>query len=152
LNSKPEIHTIRLHGPWTAKVLADFGDQGKVGQESRVKIPCDWSQWLGVDFCGRVEYRRSFNQPTGLEPNQPVWLAIEQVDFCADVFLNEQPLGHLRLGEFPDGQAFRIEGGEYLKLANVLRVEIEVRSDSDRAHRAGLAGGLIGSVRIEIEQ
>ena len=130
MNSTPEIHTIRLHGPWVAKVLAVFGEHGEVGQERRVKIPSDWSDWLGADFCGRVEYLRSFNRPTGLEPNQSVWLVVQQVDFQADVFLNDQPLGHLRLGESPDGQPLRAKVEQHLKLSNTLRVEIEVSADS----------------------
>ena len=150
-HSKPEIHTIRLHGPWDAKVLAVFDQQGKVGQERRVKIPSHWGDWLGVDFCGKVEYRRSFNRPTGLEPDQRVWLVVEQVDFHGDVFLNDQPIGSLTFGENPD-RPFRVEVGESLKLSNVLRIEIQVSADSDRTHRVGLAGGLVGSVRIEIEQ
>jgi len=152
LNTKPEIHTIRLHGPWVAKVLAVFGEQAKVGQERRVKIPDHWGDWLGVDFRGQVEYRRSFNRPTGLEPNQLVWLVVEQVDFHAEIFLNDQRLGHLTFGELPQGQPFRIEIGGLLELSNILRLEIQVAPESNRVDRVGLAGGLIGSVRIEIEQ
>ena len=150
-HSQPEIHSIRLHGPWDAKVLDDFGQQGKVGQERRVKIPSDWGDWLGVNFCGQVEYLRNFNRPTGLESDQAVWLVVEQVDSRGDVFLNDQPIGSLSFNEFPD-QPFRVEIGESLQLSNVLRIEIQVTADSDRAQRVGQAGGLIGSVRIEIEQ
>ena len=150
-HNSPEIHTIRLHGPWDARVLAVSGEQDKLGQERRVKIPCDWGDWLGVDFCGKVEYRRRFNRPTGLKPKQPVWLVVEQVDSHGDVFLNDQQLGSLTFGQFPD-QPFRVEIGESLELSNVLRVDIQVSPDSDRSSRDGLAGGLIGSVRIEIEQ
>ena len=149
--AKPDIHSIRLHGPWDAKVVAVYGSHGTVGQERRVKIPSDWGDWLGADFCGQVEYRRSFNRPTGLEPDQQVWLVVEQVDFHGDVFLNDHSIGSLTCGQSPDSP-FRIEIGKSLELSNVLRIDIQVAADSDRAHRAGLAGGLVGSVRIEIEQ
>ena len=149
--TKPDIHSIRLHGPWDAKVVAVYGSHGTVGQERRAKIPSDWGDWLGADFCGQVEYRRSFNRPTGLEPDQQVWLVVEQVDFHGDVFLNAHSIGSLTCGQSPDSP-FRIEIGKSLELSNVLRIDIQVAADSDRAHRAGLAGGLVGSVRIEIEQ
>ena len=76
---------------------------------------------------------------------------VEQVDFHGDVFLNAHSIGSLTCGQSPDSP-FRIEIGKSLELSNVLRIDIQVAADSDRAHRAGLAGGLVGSVRIEIEQ
>ena len=157
LPPKPEIHSIRLHGPWDAKVLDDFGDQEKVGQQRRLKIPSDWGDWLGVNFCGRVEYRRNFNRPTGLEPGQAVWLVVERVNFHGDVFLNDRPLGSLTYCE-STLQPLRVEIREHLELSNVLRIEIHAvaeihaAADSDRPDRVGQTGGLVGSVRIEIEQ
>ena len=152
-NSNLEIHTIRLHGPWVAKVLVSFGDPiAAEDQQRRVKIPSDWNDWLGADFCGRVEYRRNFNRPTGLEPGQPVWIVVEQVDCRGEVFLNDKPLGSLSLGESPPSEFLRVEVGQLLERSNVLRVEIEVKADSERGDRVGLAGGLIGGVRIEIQQ
>lgn len=147
MSTHPEFHTIRLHGPWVAKVLASFDSASKIDdQERRVKIPSDWGDWLGSEFCGRVEYRRNFNRPTGLEPGQSVWLVVEEVDFHGEVFLNDNYLGSLTFGESP----LRVEVAELLYLSNVLRVEIEVKPDRDRP--ANQAGGLIGSVRIEIQQ
>ena len=154
MNSNPEIHTIRLHGPWVAKVLASFNDESDTvdSQERRVKIPSDWGDWLGSEFLGRVEYRRNFNRPTGLEPGQNIWLVIEQIDSHGDVYLNDQLLGSLTIQGDSAGKPFRIEVAQRLQLSNVLKVEIEVNANSDRGKRTGQAGGLIGSVRIEIQQ
>ena len=149
--TKPDIHSIRLHGPWDAKVVAVYGSHGTVGQERRAKIPSDWGDWLGADFCGQVEYRRSFNRPTGLEPDQQVWLVVEQLDFHCDLIINAPSIGSLTWGQSPESP-FRIEIGQSLELSNVLRIDIQDAADYDRAHCAGLAGGLVGSVRIEIEQ
>jgi len=152
-DTNQEIHAIRLHGPWVAKVHASFGEPVIADdQQRRVKIPSDWNDWLGADFYGRVEYRRNFNRPTGLEPGQSVWIVVEQVDCHGEIFLNDQSLGSLSLVESTSGDFLRVEVGQLLERSNVLRVEIEVKADSDRGDRVGLAGGLIGSVRIEIQQ
>lgn len=157
-DSNLELHTIRLHGPWVAQVLASFGDPISADdQQRRVKIPSDWNDWLGADFCGRVEYRRNFNRPTGLDPGQPVWIVLECVDSYGEVYLNDKNLGSLSLGESNLGESspsdfLRVQVDQLLERSNVLRVEIEVNADSDRGDRVGLAGGLIGNVRIEIQQ
>jgi len=153
LNKQPEIHTIRLHGPWIAKVLfvdpcSDPQNLPDLDQDHRCKIPSDWSDWLGPSFRGRVAYRRSFNRPTQLDPDQKVWLVVEEVDFRAEIFLNDQRLGQTTLGEDP----FRAEIHNQLAVANLIRIEIEKPNRASCDSRAELAGGLIGSVRLEIEE
>ena len=152
LNNQPNIHPIRLHGPWNATVLVvdaatGSGDLPAIGLQFQCKIPCDWSHWLGNSFRGRVAYHRKFNRPTGLDPNQKVWLVVEEVDHDAKVYLNDRELGETALSEPP----FRVEIQDILTAANLVRLEIQKPSDAQSGLRQGLAGGLIGSVRLEIE-
>jgi beta-galactosidase/beta-glucuronidase len=144
-----DFHTIRLHGPWQATVLESFEPSSLEDELTcRVQIPADWDAWLGPSFRGRVGYRRSFGLPTGLESDQRIWLIIESVDFRASVVLNGQALGTLKFEEAP----LRVDVSHFLRSANELWVEVELPKNADRGERAGLAGGLIGSVRLEIEE
>lgn len=144
-----DVHPIRLHGPWQAELLERFGwDTAESHPEQRVTIPSDWSDWLGPSFRGRVAYHRTFHSPTGLEPDQQVWLVIEQVDYCGLVFLNEHSIGSLRLGHPP----LKVEVNPHLLEFNRLRIEVELPNDVERGDRSASAGGLIGSVRLEIEE
>ncbi len=118
-------------------------------QEKRVKIPSSWDDWLGATFSGVVAYERTFNLPTGLAPDQTVWLVIEEVDFLANVSLNESFLGELRFAEGP----LRIQVQQLLQPANKLRIEIATRPlEEQKAAGSQTAGGLTGSVRLEIEE
>ncbi len=116
--------------------------------ESRQAIPSDWGNWLGAAFRGRVEYRRRFGLPTQLEPDQEVWLVLEAIDFEASCSLNEIELGTMRLGDDP----FRVEIGKQLQLSNHLKIVIDLPWEVDRGERNSMAGGLIGSVRLEIAE
>jgi hypothetical protein len=165
-NMQP-IHPIRLHGPWRATVTrVDFAQKStaeigaddshdtskiSVGQSTKLQIPCDWGDWLGHDFCGVVSFVRAFGLPTNLDDQQEIWLVIEAVDFRGEIWLNEKRLDNLQLNQPP----LRCPVRHCLQARNCLRIEIEmpaeVHGDSTRrAQRKLLAGGLIGSVRLEI--
>ncbi len=116
--------------------------------KTRHSVPSDWKDWLGVSFRGRVEYRRRFGLPTQLEPDQDVWLVFEAVDFEASFALNEIELGTMRLGADP----FRVEISSQLQQSNHLKVVIDLPLEVDRGERNSVAGGLIGSVRLEIAE
>ena len=116
--------------------------------ERRLKIPSDWSDWLGLSFRGCVAYLRNFNLPTGLEAQQKVWLVVSEVDFRACVWLNETPIGEIQLGQ----PALRVEVRDLLQSSNQLRIEVTLPVGAQRTARSPLAGGLIGEVRIEIEE
>ena len=103
---------------------------------------------MGASFRGRVEFRRRFGLPTQLNPGQAVWLVFESVDFQASISLNEIEVGTMRLGD----DAFRVEIGEQLQHSNHLRVVVDLPVEVDRGERNPLAGGLIGSVRLEISE
>lgn len=126
----------------------DLESQTDLKSHVKIKIPSDWGDWLGDSFRGRVAFVRNFGLPTGLAENQKVWLVVEEVDFRGNVFLNRRPLGPIQLGEPP----MRIEIHSQLGKSNELRIEIEVPVQADRGHRDGLAGGLTGGVRLEIEE
>ncbi len=113
----------------------------------RVKIPSNWGDWLGDSFRGRVAYVRNFGRPTGLAADQVVWLVVEEVDFRGSISLNDQHLGYLQLGDPP----LKIAVESELRKSNQLRIEVEMPIRSDRGDRQKRAGGLTGSVRLEIE-
>ena len=113
-----------------------------------MKIPSDWGDWLGDSFRGRVAYVRNFGLPTGLADDQKIWLVVEEVDYRGNVFLNDRPLGWLQLGDPP----MRIEVHSELRKSNQLRIEVELPVQSDRGGRNERAGGLTGSIRLEIEE
>jgi hypothetical protein len=156
------VHTIRLHGPWQAKLIRkDYQSPEttsagiKPGAQTKLKIPDDWGNWLGIEFRGLVEFDRAFGMPTGLEANQEIWLVIEQVDYRAKIWLNqnadaeangEAPLGELQLGQSPFRRSIR----QLMQARNRLHLEIELPVDVERAERRKCAGGLIGEVRLEI--
>jgi hypothetical protein len=156
------VHTIRLHGPWQAKLIRkdfetpDITSAGiNPGARTKLKIPSDWGDWLGTDFRGLVEFDRAFGMPTGLAANQEIWLVIEQVDYRAKIWLNQNvdaqangkaPLGELQLGQSPFRQSIR----HLMQARNRLHLEIELPVDAERGERRKCAGGLIGEVRLEI--
>ena len=114
--------------------------------ESRHPIPSDWEAWLGTSFRGRVEYQRRFGLPTQLELGQTVWLVLEAVDYEASISLNEIELGSMRLGDNP----FRVDIRNRLQHSNHLKVVIDLPAEAERGERNSAAGGLIGSVRLEV--
>ena len=159
MSSKNELHTIRLHGPWQATVVrTDQWDSAldldSTPKHQKVKIPGNWNDWLGSQFRGVVGYQRSFGLPTNLSDHQEIWLVVERVNLHAEIWLNEECLGK---HEF-DAEPFRLPVRSIMQARNRLRIEIELPVE-----RVGLAaspevlaeqsgGGLIGEVRLEIEQ
>ena len=128
-------------------MVLDFQNSCDVAAvESRHPIPSDWENWLGTSFRGRVEYQRRFGLPTQLETGQAVWLVLEAVDYEASISLNEIELGSMRLGDSP----FRVDIGNRLQHSNHLKVVVELPTEAERGERNSAAGGLIGSVRLEI--
>lgn len=154
------MHTIQLRGPWQAKVLS-AGDpcpaanlQNSEPDRSWRRVPLgDWSSWLGREFRGVVCFQRRFGRPTGLLPTTQVELVIDAVDWQADIFLNDQPLGVCRWGEAP----WRRDIGQLLLPSNQLRLTVSLpewtaaEDQQRRGDRHGQAGGILGRVVLEIE-
>jgi hypothetical protein len=151
------MHTIRLRGPWQVEAVERFSkrndglyDRSPVDSpgEVRMTMPADWSAALGADFFGRVRYRRIFQKPTGLESGERVFLVVERPRSGGVVELNRK-----RIGDTP----LRIDITESLSEHNHLEIVVEhpaldageiANEDSD----LNSAGGLVGEVRLEIEE
>ena len=153
-------HVIRLRGPWQYEPLERWvldADGGRGAIEplpppGRIVMPCDWSQTLGRDFRGRVRFVRAFGKPTRLDPAEQVWLVVAGVDLTGQAELNGLPLGSLTGWH----ATARFDVTSLLAERNELKIEVELPplSYADeqrlRCDRAGLAGGVIGEVRLEI--
>ena len=156
------MHVIRLRGPWQYEPLArtllladgsTCAEPGDLPPPGEVKMPADWGDTLGGYFRGRVRYSRKFNRPTGIEQGDRLFLRIQQVDAFGSAALNEHPLGEIPSGGNPQ----RFEVTRLLQPFNQLVIEVELpRSTADsaplpRPKRDDLPGGLVGEVRLEIE-
>jgi hypothetical protein len=116
-------------------------------------MPADWADVCGANFLGRVSYRRIFHRPTGLDSGERVFLVVEPALSWAAVELNGQQLGEVVHSQ----AALRVNITELLEEYNNLEIVVEhpaldaswnVKHDSG----AGLTGGLVGEVRLEIEE
>ena len=154
-------HIIRLRGPWQYEPLVrlclDPDGQAVPGADlppaGRVTLPADWSRTLGADFRGRVRYVRRFGRPTNLAVDQAVWLVCAGVDQSAQAWLNGRPLGQWQGYHQP--VRFLVTADLVERNELIVDVELLPLSYPDeqavRPDRAGLAGGLIGEVRLEID-
>jgi hypothetical protein len=164
-------HVIRLRGPWNYEPLARFvtlpdGSAGTTNTElppaGVIELPADWGIVLGADFQGRVRFTRRFGCPTGLDSTSCVWLVIDDVDWQAEVSLNDHSLGTAVCSQSVDSQSAlkcpaRFNVTSHLSPQN--RLSIVVTSpilNADyvrvpRRDRIGQPGGLNGLVRLEID-
>ncbi|HEY1785638.1 MAG TPA: hypothetical protein VGG30_08825 [Pirellulales bacterium] len=153
-------HVIRLRGPWQYEPLLQWqlDAEGTIRAveplppPGRMVMPGDWAQSLGRDFRGRVRFVRGFGRPTRLEPDEQVWLVCDGVDLSGLATLNGEALGEV--AGFRTPARFDVTG--LLKERNELTIDVELPplayADEQqlRPDRAGLAGGVIGEVRLEI--
>ena len=156
------MHTIRLRGPWQLEPLEryEFGGDGRCKRLSqgmpanaRSTMPTDWSSAFGAEFCGRVRYHRVFQSPTGLDSGERVWLVVEPPRSHGAVKLNGKPLGDVSWS----GPHFRWDITDLLDDHNRLEIVVEhppldgdsVANDDSDINRPG---GLVGEVRLEIEE
>jgi hypothetical protein len=156
------IYTIRLRGPWQLEPLEryspnEFGGWKRSTDDLpaavRAKMPAAWADSFGPDFRGRVRYRRTFQMPTGLDEGQRVWLVIEPPRSSGRINLNGTETGAISPGD-PSG---RYDITEQLVDSNRLDIVVEhpplddaVSPPDDNGTR--LPGGLVGEVRLEIEE
>ncbi|MEX2317647.1 MAG: hypothetical protein WD669_10885 [Pirellulales bacterium] len=150
------MHTIRLRGPWQLEPVARFvprpdGTYLPVKDDlpaaARATMPADWSASFGADFLGRVRYHRVFQKPTGLEAGERVWLVVEPPTSRGTV-----SLGGMELGEVAhDGPPGRFEITKQLEDHNRLEVIVEHPTPGG-ACDCSRPGGLVGEVRLEIEE
>jgi hypothetical protein len=156
------MHTIRLRGPWQVEAWKRFvlqpdgsykPENERLPAPGRMTMPADWSALLGAEFLGRVRYRRTFQKPTGLESGERVWLVVEPARSEACIVWKGDLVGFVRAGEEPG----RFDITERLEDHNAIEIFVDhpaleaMRStvgDPDKL----LPGGLIGEVRLEIEE
>jgi hypothetical protein len=128
-------HVIRLAGPWECEVLrADSGGL-TAPTAQRVQPPLDCGALFGSDFRGQVRFRRRFNRPTNLDPQEAVWLVIENSAARGNVRLSDESIGEL-LAEVPLAE---FDVTPQLALHNELTIDAE-------------HCGSISSVRLEIRR
>lgn len=156
------MHTIRLRGPWQVEPVARFVleadgsyrlDGESLPPAARVTMPADWSATCGPDFFGRVRYRRVFHRPTGLESGERVFLVVEPPRSSASIILNGDVLGFVN-SEEPAG---RFEISDRLEEDSQLEIIVDHPSLDDTKSTVddpGILppGGLVGEVRLEIEE
>jgi len=165
------MHTIRLRGPWELEpiwryVLQADGsyrpDRENLPAPTKMKMPADWSESFGADFLGRACYRRTFQKPTGLDSGERVWLVVEPARSKACITLKKKLVGFVDPGE-PTG---RFDITDQLEDHNRLEIIVdhpatEFIADHPVPHAMQSTvgdptllgtGGLIGEVRLEIEE
>ena len=116
-------------------------------------VPADWSDAFGPGFLGRVRYVRTFNSPPGLQFDERVWLVVEPQRSEARVVMLEETLGIVTA----DGPPQRFDVTHRLSPDNRLEIFVDhpplVEGHSAVGDPASLPpGGLIGEVRLEIEE
>lgn len=136
------MHIIRLRGPWQYEVALQTAPAAPVASPvGKQQQPADWGDILGTDFRGTVRYRRIFHEPTGLEPDQGVWLVVTAVRSHAKVELDGEPLGEVhgdQLAEFPIAT----------RLRPTCELVITVTHDDIGDPQPG---GLVGEVHLAIQ-
>jgi hypothetical protein len=156
------MHTIRLRGPWQVEAIERYvrradGRYERSAEElpaaGRMTMPADWGELLGADFLGRVRYRRIFQKPTGLDEGQRVWLVVEPARSRVIVTLGGELLGEVYWGP----AAGRFDVTRLLEDHNQLDIEVEhpALDEAGATNDDGGSlppGGLVGEVRLEIEE
>jgi hypothetical protein len=156
------MHTIRLRGPWKLEPVFRYVPRADGGYDrladglppaARMQVPADWSAAWGGDFLGRVRYVRTFNSPPGLQPDERVWLVVEPQRSEARVVMLEDTLGVVAA----EGPPQRFDITHRLSPHN--RLEIFVDHPAIVSGWSGVQGGatlppggLVGEVRLEIEE
>jgi hypothetical protein len=155
------MHTIRLRGPWQIEPLKRYVARGSGGYESqadgvpardRWQMPADWCEAMGHDFLGVVRFGRKFNRPTNLSAER-VWLVVEPPRSRGVVRVNGRVLGHVRFGAPPG----RFDITPLLNDHNSIEIDVEHPELDDDGHAVDngfldVTGGLVGEVRLEIEE
>ena len=156
------MHTIRLRGPWQLEPLERYvqcndgrfqSDTVGLPANERWTMPADWSETMGPGFLGVVRHRRTFQRPSNLGPGAKVWLVIEPPRSYGLVRLGGRPLGEVEFG----GSPARFEITAHLADRNTLEIDVAhpaldddwIPPDDGSIH---IPGGLIGEVRLEIEE
>ncbi len=126
-------HIIRLHAVWSVC---------RPGTDDLRRIQLPDTLHHGLEAGGVVEYRRSFNCPTGLEDGHRVVLVIHHWVGILSAFLDDRPVVASQQANANTGQ-LRIDITD--RLSGSHRLVIRILSDD------GAASGLDGIVTLEID-
>jgi hypothetical protein len=126
---------------------------GGLPLSGQLTMPADWSALFGHDFLGRVTYRRLFQKLSGLESGERAFLVVEPPRSRGVISLSGKPLGEVVWG----GPPARFDVTDLLADPNRLEIVVEhpvldgtaLADDDDFAQSPG---GLLGEVRLEIEE
>lgn len=139
-------HRIQLRGPWPFEWLSTTTRPEMGAVTGRVKMPARWRDVFG-DVPGRACFRRRFNKPTNLDPDETVFLILETLGFPVQVSLNGQSLG----SPGNAGETLEFPVADRLQLHNELAVEVHCDAADDTGRllwqtaaieiRRGRAGG-----------
>jgi hypothetical protein len=156
------IHVIRLRGPWQLEPLERYvqHQNGRFDRSTsglplsgRATMPADWSNLFGRDYFGRVSYRRLFQRLSGLESGERAFLVVEPPRSRGVLSLNGKTLGEVVWG----GPPARFDVTDLLADPNRLEIVVEhpvldgtALADDDDFSQS--PGGLVGEVRLEIEE
>jgi hypothetical protein len=155
------MHIIRLRGPWQLEpiwryVLHADGcyrpERKNLPAAARMTMPADWSAVYGADFLGRVQYRRVFHRPTGLDGGARVYLVVECPRSSAMVELNRQRLVHVSSGVAVmrfDITKMMVEDNSLEIIVDHPALDADGKPVDEAVHGPG---GLVGEVRLEIEE
>lgn len=137
-------HWIRLRGPWeVAWLAADGGTDPQQTAVRRVTLPASWQELFG-QCGGTARFRRRFQRPTGLDPDERVRIVLEDVGGSIAARLNDVPLSPLYDEDEPEKMCFDVT--DLLQFTNLLTLDITFDpSGSEPSH-----GGLWRPVLIEI--
>lgn len=116
-------------------------------------MPADWSGSLGRAFQGSVRYRRVFQWLTDLESGEQAYLIVEPPRSRGVVSLGGEVLGEVVWG----GPTGRFHVTQRLRDHNRLEIVVDhpvldARRRPDDDGVTQLPGGLVGEVRLEIEE
>jgi hypothetical protein len=156
------MHIIRLRGPWQVEPVARFVlqpdgtyafDEVDLPPPARVTMPADWAAVCGGDFLGRVRYLRTFQKPTGLDSGERVFLVVEPPRSSACLTWKKELLGFV----YPGEPAGRFDITDRLEDHNQIEIFVDHPALDEMRSTVGdpallPPGGLVGEVRLEIEE
>ena len=138
----PEIHRIRLQGPWEWAVPTSVSTQ--TWTWNRIRLPNEWGQ---LPFIPEVVwFRRRFNAPTGITPTDRIRVAITTLQQPTTVMLNGQRQSEINSGSPGEKSVVRWDITPALAERNLLEIVF-----ASGIRPSDIDGGMGRPVVLEIE-
>lgn len=121
-------HWIRLRGPWDVAWVNEAGDEQNA---QRVKMPASWQSLFG-ERTGTAIFRRRFQRPTGLDPEERVCVTLRSVGADIRCVINQLAVDALPapLGDascWPGDNCLSFDVTEQLETSNLLQLTLETK-------------------------